>query len=150
MRRVGGARGERPDGRVTDQEHGIRRIVDADPGARRHLVLEGEQHAQELDRRRRLRRDADDGAAELSERPVGEEEDALGGMVGGDAEGQGLDVVFQAELIDQRQRAGVELARRHRLAEPARVERDELDAAEPGEERLAVQIRDATDPQHGG
>ena len=49
--RVGGARGERPDGRVTDQEHGIRRIVDADPGARGHLVLEGEQHAQELDRR---------------------------------------------------------------------------------------------------
>src|SRR6185295_20266778 len=98
---------------------------------------------------RRLRRDADHGAVELSERTVGKEEDALGGMVGGDAEGQGLEAVFQAELIDERQRAGVELTRGHRLAEPPRVERDELDTAEPGEERLAVQIRDAPDPQHG-
>jgi hypothetical protein len=71
-------------------------------------------------------------------------------MVGGDAEGQGLEVGFEAELIDQGQRPGVELARGHRLAEPPRVERDELDAAEPGEERLAVQIRDPADPQPGG
>jgi len=134
---------------VPDQQHRVAGLLGAHPGPRLHPVAESQQHPEQLHRRRGLPGDPHPRPGQRGERPVGEEQDAPRARRAADAVGQRHQAGLEPDVVHQRERPGVELARGHGLPEPARDQVDQLHAFQPVKEGLAVEIGNAADAQHG-